>query len=314
MIKIRYNVIIWRSGEHLLGLFQKVRLSAQTADNGKKIHKNIVIAEKVFQPTTFLIDLCNVANSGLSQKDMRKFFGFYERYKPQIDTLQLLNYIKKFLAEKNRFDVKRLEKIKVLTSASYEYSIWVKDARVGSSKYIPYVPFPDTDIDIFSIKDNFQYRYICNTIYDMIYAVFHYLALHNYKIAKCRHCGRQFMTTNLRNTLCIDRKTPYTYITPNGEKKYSLEDKCCRDAVGTIKSRFRQRRKVVGQSYDDYYDSDHTEKRKQFENKASEYVKDIRISPSEYNLKEYEKFLFTDNHIPKEERRLAREVPEPNAM
>ena len=45
-------------------------------------------------------------------------------------------------------------------------------------------------------------EYACQTALDMVVAIMHYYALNGFKMAVCRHCGNNFVTTNYKQLYC----------------------------------------------------------------------------------------------------------------
>ena len=141
-----------------------------------------------------------------------------------------------------------------------------------------------------SLSNNLIYFYDCFSLRDVLYAVLHYLIIHEYKFVKCKHCGRYFATTNLKQEYC-KRKSPYI----NYKGQLSTSDKECEEAVRLIQKRLRNRRKNL---YNDYYARENGDEQI-FLEQYKPYEKEIKNSPSLSSLKKYEHFLYNENKLGK---------------
>lgn len=210
----------------------------------------------------------------------------------------LLTNIKKVFS--NDLGLYDIEKLKIAFGIDLNYIVFCKKAVFkdqNSPKVFEWVRFTsdfDNKKGIMKLPVTHKYIYYGDSMASVILAIYHYLALNKYKPTICRHCGKIFFTQNLKNTLC-ERKTPYAYLVSGEEKKYSLKDKSCKEAVKTIRDRFRRRKDLLNMNYKDYGSISKNEKERALDLGAWPYMEAIKKEPSIKNLRAYEKYLYADN-------------------
>ena len=154
---------------------------------------------------------------------------------------------------------------------------------------------PDVDEELWQgfldeTENPVRFAYTCYSIEDVLFAVWHYLILHNYtKFHQCPHCGCYFATKSLRGY--CNRKSPYKgygYLA-NAYKGYG--DLNCKLAVDRMKEQLTKRKGKVCEYLQTHYGSS---VRHKFED---EYVllKDaVKNCPSVENIKKLDLFLAID--------------------
>ena len=278
MSKSEYIVEITRENNSLSGKMQKVK-------NGKNDTK-----DTIFDPTIFLIDLYKKDTNHLLANDVKNVFGFKFDNLSATHDLMFVDILNKFVRENKTFDLYDLEKFKVLFDVNVNYAVYYKIATyttddlnakpIKSENYMPYLYHSDNAEDIFNqdIKCH-KYKYICNDITEILFAIFHYLMMNKYKVATCRHCEKRFFTNSFKNMYC-KRKSPY--------KKYDHLE--CEQAVRNISQKFKKRRDNLYGRYMTY-DKDN-DKAYAFSDEVKPFTDKVKISPTVANLKEYENFLY----------------------
>lgn len=256
-------------------------------------HDNrINFVKKQINLTTFLFDL----NEGLDTDNPNLD-------KRLIDTkfIYFMEFILEYLKSGDLLDLYNIEKAKVAFGVDLNYVIYHKvaiqktRASEKTLEWVRYCPSLKPGESIIQQNKPHKFVYCGDNLISVVLAFCHYLTMHDYKPTQCKHCGKMFFTQNLKNTLC-ERITPYTYLLSSGEeKKYSLENKSCREAVKTIKDRFRHRKSVLVRSYDEYYEADTSKQSRAFQIGALKYMEVIKKEPSAENLKAYEEFLYIHN-------------------
>lgn len=126
----------------------------------------------------------------------------------------------------------------------------------------------------------FRHSYNCHSLADIICSVWHYLILHDYKFARCNHCGRYFATQTLKKQYC-DRNSTYK----------NFEHLNCEQAVRNIKQKLARRKNSAYTYLSNYYEGgvdlfleEHFKLKKMVDN-----------NPCVDNLKALEEFLSKEN-------------------
>jgi hypothetical protein len=128
-------------------------------------------------------------------------------------------------------------------------------------------------------KDPIRFAYSCNSIEEVLFAVWHYLIFHGYsKFNQCHHCGKIFATTSLKIKYCNDY-SPF--------EKYTHLN--CEQAVRNIKQKLVRRKKVVYNNLRNHSFSDDIIW--QFQNECSDLNDKVSKCSSVENLKMLEHFL-----------------------
>ncbi len=140
------------------------------------------------------------------------------------------------------------------------------------------------------LENNIIYLYDCFSLRDVIFAILHYLTIHDYKFTKCMHCGRYFTTKNLKQKYC-KRTSPYI----NYKEENLKPDKECEEAVRLIQKRLRERRINLYKDFNENKDKDD----QKFLNEYRPYEDEIKKYPTLKNLRKYEYFLYHENKLGK---------------
>ena len=124
------------------------------------------------------------------------------------------------------------------------------------------------------------------TVSQVLIAVLYYYAFNDYKIVRCRHCGKWFATQTLKEQYC-KRISPCFGDIINGKEKLP-----CEQAVRNIKQKQSRRHNAI---YSNLYNT-HPLRVDAFLIESYELQEAIKKAPSVENFKKYEDFL---NKYPK---------------
>lgn len=212
---------------------------------------------------TLLTDFFEKSNY-LYNTTLKDFEEYRSRYDVSLDYKRGVNSDKykaassfsMFLAF-NRFE-RELDKWRILDKES-----------IDSSEYNPNV---------------FRY-YSCKTMIDFVFGLVHYYVFNEYRIVKCKHCGKLF-ATNQKEDYC-SRKSPFA----------GYEDRTCKKAVKAIKDMLEKRRKSEYERLrlraNEYgVNSNHYTQFNTFNNICNEYKGKIKKGASVELLEEYRTFLY----------------------
>lgn len=144
------------------------------------------------------------------------------------------------------------------------------------------------------IPNNFRY-YSCSTMINFVFALVHYCVYNEYKISKCAHCGKLFITKkgkkNGGKEYCC-RNSPFA-----GYEEYS-----CKEAVKKIKDRLEAKRKseyerlrIKANEYGTL--SCHATLFNDFCSTCDKYKEKLKKGASVALLKEYEFFLYDSQGV-----------------
>lgn len=145
--------------------------------------------------------------------------------------------------------------------------------------------------------------YKCGNIQSVILCVLRFFLANGYKKAKCRHCGRLYVTKNLHIKYCN------RYSTYSGYERY-----VCKDAVKHINDSLEKRRKMVYErlrSKASEYGilSKHSEIFNNYCAKCAEYKAKIKDTASIANLTAYSNYLQNGKDLPKRYERVKEARP-----
>lgn len=125
-----------------------------------------------------------------------------------------------------------------------------------------------------------RFAYTCHTLTEVFFAIWHYLIFHNYtKFNQCKHCGRYFATSNLRQKYC-ENMSPYQNFT-------HLD---CEQAVRNILQKCSRKKKKI---YDKLYRYGSDETLDQFFSVYEKQREIVKHHASVQNLESLEKLLST---------------------
>lgn len=135
--------------------------------------------------------------------------------------------------------------------------------------------------------------YRCENLQSVVLCLLRYFTTNSYKYAKCKHCGKPFLTKNLHTIYC-NRNSPYI-----GYERYS-----CKDAVKHINDFLEKRRRVIYErlrvrAEEFGYHTKYGERLRAFEERYTCYKHAIKKNASVSNLMEYQKYLYDDTNFPK---------------
>ena len=188
--------------------------------------------------------------------------------------------------KKIKFSLGEFEIIKQTHKLKFSCEIGFKHKRLFEDEfyYSPISYSNETSLKaIFEENNNTPYRfmYTCYSMEDIIFSVFHFLVLMDYKFNMCHHCLKFFATTTLKRKYC-NRKSPYP--------KY--EHLPCEEAVRNIKQLLARKRKVIYDKLSTYYAYAVQE---EFVSLCDEKKKIIDKHSTVEDLKDYEDFLSKKN-------------------
>lgn len=150
-------------------------------------------------------------------------------------------------------------------------------------------------------------------------AVLYYYAYNEYKLTRCKHCGKWFAVKSLKTEYC-NNISPCYKMKVNGTMVLSAELPCAQ-AVRTIKERLQSRKKTIYDKWcnkpdcsDDCFncklpDCIVTERCGELCNKYAELSKKIKEQPSVENILLLHKYLYSDE-MPKQTRPNRRKLNE----
>lgn len=141
-----------------------------------------------------------------------------------------------------------------------------------------------------------RFEKLRNATQVMIAALYYY-AYNEYKLARCKHCGRWFATKTLKEEYCDNTSPCYGMVVAG--KKVLGSDRTCKDAVGIIKQRLADRKKQI---YNKWYLEDiDTDRIDELNRKYQFYSSAIKESPTVSNITACMEYLYSDS-MPKQER------------
>lgn len=166
--------------------------------------------------------------------------------------------------------------------------------RVNSYQY-PDSFFDGFDPDI--LNENAVVFHDLDTITKILIAALYYYTLRNYKLVRCKHCGKWFATKSQKNEYC-GRTSPCYNLVVCGKKVLGSK-RTCNDAVGIIKQRLADRKKQI---YNKWYLEDiDTDRIDELNRKYQFFSSAIKESPTVENITDCMEYLYSDS-MPKQER------------
>lgn len=155
------------------------------------------------------------------------------------------------------------------------------DVTLSSSSYpIHYSSFSIEEVIEKKSSLYYDYCYQCYSPADILFSIMHFIALKQYKFRRCDHCGKYFVTNNLKRQYC-NRFSEYP----------SYEKYTCYDAVKRIRQDIQRKHIRIGDNLRRHYP---IEKLNDFEMQFNELVTKLK-KHSEYSIiKECFDFLDTE--------------------
>lgn len=213
------------------------------------------------------------------------------RYDNVRRSFQFLTEAEPILKESRRQPYKRAEEIWRL-ARKYEANLNVtmyrgeKNDNDGASSYnIPITKYSEV------AQSDHWVVYACQTALDMVVAIMHYYALNGFKMAVCRHCGNDFVTTNYKQQYCR-RISMYQ----NRFSQKRSTPKTCEDTVRQTIQFFRNEKNALirraarnpdverwsGAGYEFY---------NRLINECNAYMEKIKQEPTPENFDEFGEYL-----------------------
>ena len=149
-------------------------------------------------------------------------------------------------------------------------------------------------------EEPLRYNYSCYELNELVYCVWHYLILHEYKSKKCEHCGKYFAVKSFKQKYCSRKSSFPDKIYLNEKVIYQKNAKrkrnfnySCAGVVKDVKDKLAQRKKTIYNHLVGYYDWQTAT------NFSNEYLKRINHvidkGANIDNLKEFVEYLSPDN-------------------
>ena len=134
------------------------------------------------------------------------------------------------------------------------------------------------------------------TVTQVMIAALYYYAYNEYKLTRCKHCGKWFATKTLKEEYCDNTSPCYGLIVAG--KKVLGSKRTCKDAVGIIKQRLADRKKQI---YDKWYAEGLEEECFELNERFYQYKAAIKENPTVENITACMEYLYSDS-MPKQER------------
>ena len=266
-----------------------------------------------YTKTLFLCEVFEKLNDHFSNGiPCNEFFNYEDPHGAWVllsDFFQKTNYLqnvtlKDFEEYRSRYNI-ALDYKKGERSTIYEQNAYSPESVIALKRFACELDrwriFDKESVDnaLFN-PDIFRY-YSCRNMIDFVFALVHYCVYNDYKITKCAHCGKLFITKKGKK---------------NGEEKYccrnspfaGYEEYPCKKAVKAIKDMLDKKRiseyerlRNRAKEYSSF--SNHTALYNAFCSTCDEYKEKLKKGASVALLEEYKAFLFDSQGVrPKYER------------
>lgn len=132
------------------------------------------------------------------------------------------------------------------------------------------------------------FDYSCRSVLDMVASIMHYYMMNGYKLIPCRHCGRYFATTTLKQEYC-HRFSPYQNEFSQKDSKPELCESTVRRELQYLRQKKNRLLNRIGQSprgqtlRKGYYLT--------LADKCTEWMEIVKHYPTLENLKTFNSFL-----------------------
>ena len=134
------------------------------------------------------------------------------------------------------------------------------------------------------------------TVTHVMIASLYYYAYNEYKLVRCKHCGKWFATKTLKEDYC-DGISPCYGLIVEGKKVLGSE-RTCKDAVGIIKQRLADRKKQI---YNKWYAEGFEDECFELNERFYKYKTAIKENPTVENITACMIYLYS-HRMPAQER------------
>lgn len=134
------------------------------------------------------------------------------------------------------------------------------------------------------------------TVTHVMIASLYYYAYNEYKLVRCKHCGKWFATKTLKEEYC-DSISPCYGLIVEGKKVLGSE-RTCKDAVGIIKQRLADRKKQI---YNKWYAEGFEDECFELNERFYKYKTAIKENPTVENITACMIYLYS-HRMPAQER------------
>ena len=134
------------------------------------------------------------------------------------------------------------------------------------------------------------------TVTHVMIASLYYYAYNEYKLVRCKHCGKWFATKTLKEEYC-DVISPCYGLIVEGKKVLGSE-RTCKDAVGIIKQRLADRKKQI---YNKWYAEGFEDECFELNERFYKYKTAIKENPTVENITACMIYLYS-HRMPAQER------------
>ena len=134
------------------------------------------------------------------------------------------------------------------------------------------------------------------TVTHVMIASLYYYAYNEYKLVRCKHCGKWFATKTLKEEYC-DGISPCYGLIVEGKKVLGSE-RTCKDAVGIIKQRLADRKKQI---YNKWYAEGFEDECFELNERFYKYKTAIKENPTVENITACMIYLYS-HRMPAQER------------
>lgn len=165
----------------------------------------------------------------------------------------------------------------------------IEELRISHQMKVNYLPVS------FIEREGMRFEGL-HTVTQVLIAALYYYAYHDFKLVRCKHCGRWFATKSLKEEYC-ERVSPCHNMFVAG--KNVLGSECsCKEAVVIIKQRLNHRKKVI---YNNWWAAGRFDETRKLGDTFTKLMTDIKKSPTPENISVCMEYLYSDT-MPKQQR------------
>lgn len=295
-LKPKYQITITNENQTILGKLQKIT------------NKPIIEEPISFSPLSILGDLCDsrkkIIINGRASYILSTDFDLYEigdkyEYGFGIPMYIFHDYryailkrtIEQHITGRVKIEKKHMDILRQMFDLHYSYASSFKQTWSLHNllpQKIPEYTYQRFEFNISNLAeelstcDAYEHRYVytCYSVRDVIFSIFHYLIIHDYKFSQCEHCERYYATLNLKQRYC-KRTSPISDFS-------HLE---CEQAVRNMKQKLSRRKKSVYSNLE----RNHPQKMHEFDIEYNKYKQKVDMRSSVNNLQALETFLAKEN-------------------